>query len=454
MERDNVAKRTNNRFFAKHAKSSAAIISLGIHAVIIVAALSFVAVTVITKEDKSFEAKPLSRPKMKIKKLQVPVNVKRQRVMKPKLTKRIVVQPRSGQSMPDIRMPEISGVKGGLGAGEVGGLGGAGGVGFSMPEIEVFGVKGKGEKVCFILDSSPEMMYDEMGGIPAYTIIKNELIKILDELPSTTLFNVFVYVDRETFQLFGDMVSANAANVDRLGQWLEPLNAVSPGMGSKNYGVGTLGEGGVQNSENLLAGKFQNQRFWYRPAMLAMKQQADTVFLLTCSWGNQYHDVETRDKEWYNSSAGRRYMEAYEKGKLLLAEENKERAARGEPPKVIGDNPWPMNKEYFPDIEFPPQPEKYHYTARDFAEALLETRQAHRPKEMQAKSGIKKKRSKSKIDFSFNVIHFREAGDPRNAYAYENTKNRFTKLTSLCKGEYRTIAGMEAIQSSVSAQDE
>ena len=54
-------------FFANHAKSSAALVSLGIHAVLIVIALSFVAVTVIQKEDKAFEAKPVSRPKMRLK---------------------------------------------------------------------------------------------------------------------------------------------------------------------------------------------------------------------------------------------------------------------------------------------------------------------------------------------------------------------------------------------------
>ena len=46
------------RFFAKHAKSSAALISIGLHLLIVVIALSYVAVTVIQKDDKTFEAKP------------------------------------------------------------------------------------------------------------------------------------------------------------------------------------------------------------------------------------------------------------------------------------------------------------------------------------------------------------------------------------------------------------
>ena len=51
------------KFFTKHAKSSAALVSLGIHAVLIVVALSFVAVTVIQKEDKKFEAPKIKRPR-------------------------------------------------------------------------------------------------------------------------------------------------------------------------------------------------------------------------------------------------------------------------------------------------------------------------------------------------------------------------------------------------------
>ena len=132
-----------NGFFASHAKSSAALVSLGIHAVLVVIALTFVAVTVITKEEQAFEAKPVNRPKMQLKKLQVPVNVKKKKTQKPKLRKRIVVKPRMNQNMPDIKMPEISGVKGGLGAGAGGSIGGAGGVGFTMPEISVFGIKAR-----------------------------------------------------------------------------------------------------------------------------------------------------------------------------------------------------------------------------------------------------------------------------------------------------------------------
>ena len=140
-----MAKR-KKQFFSSYAKSSAALVSLGIHAALIVVALSFVAVTVITKEEKIFESKPVSRPQMQLKKLQVPVNIKKKKTKKPTLRKRIVVQPKMKQAMSDIKMPEITGIKGSMGRGVGRGLGGGGGLGFSMPEIEVFGVKSKGRR--------------------------------------------------------------------------------------------------------------------------------------------------------------------------------------------------------------------------------------------------------------------------------------------------------------------
>ena len=441
------------QFFANHAKSSAALVSLGIHAVLVIIALSFVAVTVIQKEEKAFEAKPVNRPKMKLKKLQVPVNIKKKKAQKPKLRKRIVVAPRMNQTMPDIKMPEISGVKGGIGGGAAGGLGGAGGVGFTMPEIEVFGIKGKGEKVFIILDSSPEMMYDEMGGIPAYTIIKQELVRILDSLPPTALFNIVVYDPGRSFMLFPKMVSAGSANVAKVDQWLKPLNAAKPGMGAKDYGVSTLAPGGIQNNEDFLRGKFQKQHEWYRPTMMAMKQQADAVFLLTCWWGNQWHYLDEVDRSWDQSSSGRRWFESFEKAKVLLAEENKERAAKGEAPRVIRQSAWEMNRVYFPDIERPPRPEVYHYQARDYIPAMLEIRNANRPDEMQTQSGLRKKPSKNKAGFSFNVVHFREVDDSRDTGRHDATEARFKELTGKVKGQYTTIAGLEAIKSSVSAGD-
>ena len=143
-------------------------------------------------------------------------------------------------------------------------------------------------------------------------------------------------------------------------------------------------------------------------------------------------------------------MECYEEGKRKLAEENRQRAAEGRPPRVIADGAWTINSVYFPNIEKPPMPPKYYYTAGDFNEAFREIRNRNKPVEMQAKLGVRRKTNASKGDFSFNVIHFRATGEAFNSRRHTTTEEKFKQLVNRCNGEYRAIAGLEAIKSSVS----
>ncbi|VGO11651.1 hypothetical protein PDESU_00196 [Pontiella desulfatans] len=208
------------RYFAKHAKSSAALISLGIHAVLILVAVSFVAVTVIQKEDQKFEYKKVSRPKQKLKKLQVPVKVKKNKP-KPKLRKRVVVKDVK-RNTPEFKMPEITGVKGG-----VAGMGDGGGVesiGFSMPEMDFFGAKAKGEKVCFVVHFGPATIgptpFDRMTGLT----IRNRLVDLVEGLPEYTLFNVTSYWASDCWAMEPNMQLATPANKQKVKEWMAPVN--------------------------------------------------------------------------------------------------------------------------------------------------------------------------------------------------------------------------------------
>lgn len=404
-----------NRFFASHAKSSAAVVSLAIHALLIVLALSFVAVTVIQKEEQKFESKPVARPKVPLKKLQVPVNIKKRKQQKPKLRKRLVVQPKLN-NVPDFKMPEITGVKGGMGAGVGDGLGGAASLGFTMPEIEIFGVKGKGEKIFIILDSTEWMMLDEMGGIPAYTIIKGELVKILGRLQPTVLFNIAVYDRREAFVLFPQLVSATPANVAKVEAWLKPLDAVKAKMADRDYGVKTLGPGSQKITEDFAMKPMERVRQWNQPAMLAMKEQADAIFLLTEGWGEIYH-VEEPAKKWSEAKM-ERWRETVKRAEQKLAEENEERRKNGRPPRVLG-GPYSKVNAYFPGTEQPPQPQRHWYTPREVAEVMEETREKWQSK-IPATSGL----GKTKEKFSVNVIHFVRV----DTGAKENDEARFRQL--------------------------
>ncbi len=435
-------------YFAKHAKSSAALVSLAVHVILIVIATSFVAVSVIMKEEANFQDVPVKRPKMTIKKLQIPVDI-RKRKQKPKLIKRLVVQPKVNMNMLDIKMPEFSGVKGGLGSLGDGGLGGSGGVGFDMPEIDIFGIKSKGEKVFIMLDASDDMMYDEMGGIPAYTIIKKELVKIIGGLPATTLFNVVVFDHSRTHMLFPKLVVASSANVEKVDQWLTPLNAVRPGMGANEWGPKTLGPGGERNYEDLKTGDFQRMELWHQPTMLAMKQQADAVFLLTSWWGYQRYVKGERDKAWIDTSVGKRYLKKYAEAVVLYDEECRKRVDSGQAPRVLNRNDKRLLvNTYFPGTPLPPEPEFYYHKPAEYIEGMLEVREKYKPNAMKAMGGFRKK--KGKVDCSFNVIRFVRVGAKYSEFRDGRSVNNFKKITGYFKGNYHEIAGLSAIKSNAS----
>jgi hypothetical protein len=225
-----MSQKPKKRFFAKHAKSSAMVVSLAIHAILIVVALSFVAVTVITKDEKKFEGKEVVRPRQQLKKLKVPVKMNKKKP-KPKLRKRLVAK-KVNRKVPEFKMPEITGIKGG-----VAGMGDGGGVesiGFTMPEIDFFGAKASGEKVVFVVHFGPATISARGGGEgeTKYTpysrmtglTIRNRLEDLIDGLPDYTLFNVIAYYAGDAWAMEPNLQLATAANKQKVKDWMEPVN--------------------------------------------------------------------------------------------------------------------------------------------------------------------------------------------------------------------------------------
>ncbi|MDZ8120336.1 hypothetical protein [Pontiella agarivorans] len=111
------------------------IISIAIHAAAFALAGMLVVFNVVKKEEKKFvPPKPVDRPKMKLKKPKVKVK----KSSKPRSTTRIVTKVQKA-SMPDIQLPEMSGIGGDI----VGGIGG-----FDiMPNLEEVSVFGGGQSI-------------------------------------------------------------------------------------------------------------------------------------------------------------------------------------------------------------------------------------------------------------------------------------------------------------------
>lgn len=113
--------------------SAALIVTVAVHVILLLTAGTFVAMKVIERAETKFEGKQIVRPKMKIKKLQVPIKVKK--IQQPKL--RQTVTAKAPVAPMQFKMPAMGGVKGGMGS--MTGIGGLGSLGFGMRFDTLFG---------------------------------------------------------------------------------------------------------------------------------------------------------------------------------------------------------------------------------------------------------------------------------------------------------------------------
>jgi hypothetical protein len=130
------------------------VVSLIVHAAAFLLAGMFVVFTVTKKEEKKFvPPKPVERPKMKLKKPKVKVK----KTSKPKPTTRIVTKVKRA-SMPDIQLPEMSGMTDGL-AGGIGGF-------EIIPDIAEMSVFGGGQTIGNDFEGTIyHLLYDRRGGL-------------------------------------------------------------------------------------------------------------------------------------------------------------------------------------------------------------------------------------------------------------------------------------------------
>jgi len=223
-------KNIKKRFFASHKKSSAMFISIGFHLLLLVVAVYVVAVSTYKKDEVVFQPKQVKRKQMRQKQLKVPT--KSQKKPKPKLRKRMVVS-KMRVKVPNIVIPEISGVKGGIGNGT--GTGdGLSGLGFSIPEFQFFDTKAKGGKICFLVHfgiatterkdpATGKYLNNPYTRMTAY-MIRSQLSKLIDKMPEEVLFNVACFWQLDTDAMSPTVLAATPANKQMVRDWMKHAN--------------------------------------------------------------------------------------------------------------------------------------------------------------------------------------------------------------------------------------
>jgi hypothetical protein len=446
-------------------RSSAMLISIIIHALIFFIAGTFVAVEVIQRSETKFQGKQIVRPKMQLKKLQVPVKIEKKiKKQAPKLGQRVTATARVKTKSTDFAMPELSGFGGGSAGVDLSGASLGGSLGFATTQLNVFGLKSTGEKILFILDTNRNMLIDEIGGIPAYKIIKDELLNLIETLPPTALFNVIVFDHTDARAFSRELSPASDANIQKLKAWIGPLNS-----DKARFGLSTLGSRGISIDFEPLAPIPNIQRGWPAGLTYAVKNGVESVYWLGTDdflqWihkdlyaeakrGRPISDPtgmppEFRGVDWDAYGGKERWDKLVAEARKKFDEENARRRAAGQPLRVI---PGHGGEHALVNIYFPSAPQpvrkdqavRYNYDAKDVVEYVEAMQKKYSSDRRSATIGLQQKR------MSLNVIHFvpKSSTTGNVRFTLPRLQNAATRL----HGDYLQIKGMEAIESSATAR--
>ncbi len=319
---------------------------------------SYVVTRSVLEPDTEFKAPP-SVEKVDLAPRQQRVNVERQQKKSAKLTKRISVSNPNNINTPDVKINLPATIASGGGISVTSDKQINANMKIAVSTVNLFGLSAKAEKVLICLDASPYLMTDERGGLDTYKVIREDIKKLVNQLPSTSLFNLLAFdVTAGTRMSFfqPNLVAATPFNKKLAGRWIDPINS-------------SLKMIGVRGTQYKLKYEFLRQppgqeggNNIYRVYQAALEQGADAIWFLTTSWASPdfvrqpLTDAETlryqkqmekyvRDYErdrarqgWksedqlkYEFETTKLRAEGIKKGRAWVRDTNRDRAAKGIP---------------------------------------------------------------------------------------------------------------------------
>lgn len=218
------------------------LVTVIVHVVLLlIAGVFFVSETFVAKK-KNFEAAPPSDNTQK-KQIEHRLTVARRAggsaAPSPVSAQRIVSTAESSLAMP--ALPELDqvgasslgsmGFSGGAGAPGMGkgystSLGTGGSVGRGFMSLSFLGITSQRmQKVVFVVDISPKLLDIRKGGFEGFAIIREQMMKLVNQLPPAAEFGVVVFDDSSIVQFRNVLLPATVANKEAFFAWIKPINA-------------------------------------------------------------------------------------------------------------------------------------------------------------------------------------------------------------------------------------
>lgn len=247
----------------------------------------------------------------------------------------------------------------GLGAGSematsLGGGTGLGGRGFMS--LSFLGATAQNvNRVVFVVDTSAGIMDLRKGGFRAFTIIREEIMRLVGRLPPSAQFNVILFSDGAgNLNLFGsELLPATSQNKKDFFEWMAPVNTDPNRLGASSAGRRNAWVRKPVPADAGIDPLFLPPH-WSHGLRAALEQQADVVFVITSSVGAVYRRaddatiakrreaVEKRRSELEKQGVDIKGIQAaqarsMDKARREFEEANRRMVAAGKDPIIITD---------------------------------------------------------------------------------------------------------------------
>ena len=272
-----------------------------IQVVLLITMGSVIVTQSIITEEKKFDAPPTIEKVDQARK-ETRVRVQQQQKKTQKLTRRISITNPQNTNLPQVNITLPPTMSMGAGISAISNIDMTSKFNIVTTTVDIGGIKSKTEKVLICIDTGKYLMTDERGGLDTYKAIREDIKKLINNLPPTVLFNLMAYSTEygTSINVFQpSLVAATSANKRMACDFVEPLNASLSrlGPGGNNYKLKYpfLPQPPDSNHYSQYASNI------YRIYQAALEQGADTIYILTTSWT----DPERIKKPWNNAQTQR-----------------------------------------------------------------------------------------------------------------------------------------------------
>ena len=255
----------------------------------------------IIMDENKFDAPPTIEKVDQVRK-ETRVRVQQQQKKTQKLTRRISITNPQNTNLPQVNITLPPTMSMGAAINTISNIDMTSKFNIVTTTVNIGGIKSKTEKVLICIDTGKYLMTDERGGLDTYKAIREDIKKLVNNLPPTVLFNLMAFTTEygTAINMFQPtLVAATSANKKMACDWVEPLNASLSrlGPGGNNYKLKYPFLPQPPDSNHY----HQGVSNIYRIYQAALEQGADTIYMLTTSWT----DPERIKKPWSNAQTQR-----------------------------------------------------------------------------------------------------------------------------------------------------